>query len=323
MKKKYMFLTYLQSEETSRQYLEQCYKKLDDIDAEKKSYENCRGFMYYLDHGLQMYEQGEKLSPIMQPILYFYGMVHLLKACLLTIRPEYPETTSLLAHGVTARKRKKKNYSFMKDEVKIQHNGLFPYMAAHLLSSKNIPFEKITMEALLALVPEMQPLFHFQNKQTIIPVGKANSPLLEFPVSLLDSYHLTEKAFIKKIEHFLPEIQYADTDKEMIRMEIACPAEEKKTPFYIHMETRQLYFPANREIFLPVSEIMVHYLLLYNLSMLSRYETEWWGDLFTAKSESDYPFILGFLQCTQEKIPLLLEDELKKKLAAGSLPFNR
>src|SRR5690625_7267275 len=99
-------------------------------------------------------------------------MVHLVKACLLTIRPGYPESTSLLAHGVTARKRKKKNYSYMEDEVKIQHNGLFPYMAAHLLSSKSIPFEKISMEALLSLIPEMLPLFQFQNKQTI-KIGRA------------------------------------------------------------------------------------------------------------------------------------------------------
>ncbi|GAB3808114.1 YaaC family protein [Virgibacillus kimchii] len=204
MQEKYMFFTHLQSEETSREYLYHCYQQLEDVDAEKKSYENCRGFMYYLDHGLRMYEQGIETSPIMQPMLYFYGMIHLIKACLLTVRPEYPESTSQLAHGVTARKRKKKNYSFMKDEVKIQHNGLFPYMATHLLASKHIPFEKISMQDLLGLIPEMLPLFHFQNRERMIPVGKLNSPLLAFPISLLDSYHLTEKAFINKLKKYVP-----------------------------------------------------------------------------------------------------------------------
>jgi len=313
MQQKYMFFTYLQSEETSRNFLAQCYQQLENVDAEKKSYENCRAFMYCLNHGMQMYEQGKKVSSIMQPILYFYGMVHLVKGCLLTIRPEYPESTSLLAHGVTARKRKKKNYSFMKDEVKVQHKGLFPYMAAHLLSSKTIPFEKIKMEDLLALIPEMLPLFEFQNRQKLIAVGKKHSPFLEFPASLLDSYHLTEKAFINKIKNYLPEIRFVDIDKKMIRMEAAGEIEEGRTPFFIHASTQLLYFPAERNLLLSVSEIMVHYLLLYNLSMLSRYETEWWGDLFAAKSESDYPFILGFLQCTREKIPALLEKILEKK----------
>src|SRR5690554_765711 len=99
-----MFFAYLQSEESARGYLYHCYKTIKGINAEKMSYENCRRFMHYLDHGMQMYEQGEKITPVIKPILYFYGMVHLLKACLLTIRPEYPESTSLLAHGVSARK---------------------------------------------------------------------------------------------------------------------------------------------------------------------------------------------------------------------------
>jgi len=314
MKPEFMFYTYLQSEETSRSYLAQCYQKLDNVEAEKKSYENCRAFMYYLNHGMQMYEQGKKLSPIMQPMLYFYGMVHLLKACLLTVRPEYPESANLLAHGVTARKRKKKDYSFMEDKVKIQHNGLFPYMAAHLLSSKTIPFEKIKMEHLLALIPEMLPLFQFQNKKKMIAVGKKQSPLLEFPVSLLDNYHLTAKTFINKIKKYIPVIKYMDIDKEMIRIEITHNIEEQKTPFFIDASTNYLYFPTDREWMLPISEIMVHYLLLYNLSMLSRYETEWWGDLFAAKSEKDYPFILAFLQCTHQKIPALLENQLENKL---------
>ncbi|MFA1819620.1 YaaC family protein [Virgibacillus oceani] len=317
-----MFFTYLQSEETSRNYLAQCYQRLENVDAEKKSYENCRAFMYYLDRGMQMYEQGAKLSANMQPILYFYGMVHLVKGCLLTIRPDYPESTNLLAHGVTARKRKKKNYAFMKDEVKIQHKGLFPYMAAHLLSSKTIPFEKIKMEDLLACIPEMLPLFQYQDRKKIIIVGKKHSPLLEFPVSLLDSYHLTEKAFINKIKNFVPEIKYVDIDKEMIRIELVQSIEERNTPFFVHASTKHLYFPADRDLLLPISEIIVHYLLLYNLSMLSRYETEWWGDLFAAKSEIDYPFILQFLQCTQEKIPAMLEDKLEKKLTLNSFPFT-
>jgi hypothetical protein len=248
-------------------------------------------------------------------------MVHLIKACLLTIRPEYPESTSLLAHGVTARKRKKKNYSFMEDEVKIQHKGLFPYMASHLFSGKSVPFEKISMEALMSLIPEMLPFFQFQNKEPLVPVGKVDSTLLTFPITLLDGYHLTENSFIKKMKNYLSDIIYTETDQEIIRIKMAPPIEEKETPFFIHADKQQLYLPGYRSLCFPIPEIMVHYLLLFNLSMLSRYETEWWGDLFTARSESDYPYILGFLQCTQKKIPGMLENELRKKLNRDAFPF--
>ncbi len=53
-------------------------------------------------------------------MLLFYGMSQLFKACLLTIDPNYPESTTVLAHGVTTRKRKKQGYQFLEDEVKVQ-----------------------------------------------------------------------------------------------------------------------------------------------------------------------------------------------------------
>ncbi len=40
--------------------------------------------------------------------------------------------------------------------------------------------------------------------------------------------------------------------------------------------------------------------------MVSRYETEWWGELITTKPNIDHPFIVDFLHHTSKKIPLLL-----------------
>src|SRR5690625_3465222 len=81
-------------------------------------------------------------------------------------------------------------------------------------------------------------------------------------------------------------------------------------PFFIHLVNQSIYFPRTREQYLPISEVMVHYLLLYNLSMLSRYETEWWGDLLMTMPEIDYPFIVHFLNETANKIPTLLGYDL-------------
>src|SRR5699024_10675643 len=111
---------------------------MEDIQSDVKSYENCHAFMYYIEHGIHFYESGKEMDLIVQPIMYFYGMVHLLKAVLLTKRPDYPETTKVLAHGVSSRKRKKQHYTFINDEVKIQHNGLFPYASEHLFFHKNL-----------------------------------------------------------------------------------------------------------------------------------------------------------------------------------------
>src|SRR5699024_7058088 len=121
------FYTYLRTEQGARDYLFHCYKQINNPDCERKSYNNAQTFLYYIDHGLRLYENAKHVDLFFRPVLYFYGMVHLLKACLLSIRPEYPESASLLAHGVSTRKKKKKNYTFMNDEVKVQVQGLFPY----------------------------------------------------------------------------------------------------------------------------------------------------------------------------------------------------
>ncbi|PAV28503.1 hypothetical protein CIL05_16330 [Virgibacillus profundi] len=310
MKKIETFYTYLNSQQTAQQYLLHCYKNMENIDAEAKSYENCNAFMYYLDHGNKFYEDGKKLDMAVQPVLFFYGMVHLLKACLLTKRPNYPESTTLLAHGATSRKKKKKQYSFLDDEVKVQHNGLFPYSMEYLFSTKKSPFEKIKMADLFALIPEMDDLFKLHNQEMMLNVGRVGSPLLEFPALLLDSYHLTATAFIQRMKVHLPTIKYTDSDEEMIRMELSHPLNYTNGPFFIHQSSQKIYFPKKRNHFIPISEVMVHYLLLYNLSMLCRYETEWWGDLLVTKSDLDYPFIRYFLQLTSEKIPILLGNKL-------------
>src|SRR6476620_4268203 len=101
-----------------------------------KSYQNCYPFIYYLEHAKTYYEQANIAPLSIKPILVFYGFSQLLKACLLTIDPNYPESTALLAHGVTTRKRKKQQYEFLKDEVKVQKNGLLPCVADKLFQIK-------------------------------------------------------------------------------------------------------------------------------------------------------------------------------------------
>src|SRR5690625_4399776 len=245
--------------------------------------------MYYIKHGLHFYKTGKKTNIIAQPILFFYGLIHLLKATLLTKRPNYPETTKLLAHGVSSRKRKKKQYSFMNDEVRIQYQGLFPYFSKHLFAIDKFPFEKIKMKNLFALIPEMNTFFNFREEKKMIPIGMIGEEKLSFPMNILDDYHLTENAFLQRIRPFIPDVHSIHSDLKYIHIELTTPILNTTSPFFLHIENNKIYFPMSREHFFSISEVMVHYLLLYNLSMISRYETEWWGDLITNTPDIDYP----------------------------------
>lgn len=301
---------YLNSQQTAQEYLYKSYQKIGEKDAESKSYQNCNAFLYYLQHGKKFYENGQKLDMALQPILLFYGMGHLIKAVLLTKRPDYPESTAMMAHGVSSRKRKKKHYKFIDDEVKIQHKGLFPYMSEHLYHMKSFPFEKISMKRLFSLIPDLVSLFSFHEEIHLIKIGKLGTTYLSFPETILDSYHLTKNSFVNRLTPYLPKIVNISSENQKIIFELEDSfIKQQRGPFFIHMD-QTIYFPKERDAFIPISEIMVHYLLLYNLSMVSRYEAEWWGDLLVNKSEIDYPLITQFLNVTAQKVPFMLGEML-------------
>jgi hypothetical protein len=303
-------LSFFISSAHSQNYLAQCYKQLGINDYERRSFENCYPFIYYLEHGKSYYELS-RISPLsIKPVLLFYGMIQLLKACLLTVDPNYPESTSVLAHGVTTRKRKKQNYEFLQDEVKIQRNGLFTHIAEQMFHMKHLEGEKFTMETLLKRIAELADLFTYSKKAPeLYAVKRINSDTIAVPKSILDRYNMTEERFMEYFKNACPHLDLqpilSQTDKEYIFF--LSPSKKwdglLNSPLTYDYYTDTHYFPLNRELMSIFPETLVHYLLLYNLSMISRYETEWWSDLLHSYSTEDYPFIHQFLSVSADKIP--------------------
>lgn len=306
------FYTYLKSQQTAQEYLLHQYQKLGVENAEALSYENCQTFVYYLNHGLEMYADSKQVGTTIKPVLYFYGMIHLIKACVIAKRPNYPESTTMLAHGVSTRKRKKKVYTFLDDEVKIQQNGLFPYFSEHLFQFKTNSLDKVQMDGLFATIPEMATLYQFHGKETIQAVGTIGANELKFPAQILDNYQITLNAFIRKLEAYIPDIAAVHSSSKVIEIKLTSPILSVTGAFLSNSlsANKPIYYPMHKNPLNQIPEVMIHYLLLYNLSMLSRYETAWWGDLLATKPDQDYPFISHFLEITAWKIPLLLGEYL-------------
>ncbi|MYL34423.1 hypothetical protein GLW08_12895 [Pontibacillus yanchengensis] len=298
----------LQSAPYAQSYLSHCYKKLQYQDIERKSFENTYRLIYYLEHGQTYYEQGKQAPLAIQPVLFFYGMGQLLKALLISKRPDYPETTSILAHGVTTRKRKKQQYSFLQDEVKIQHKGLFSYLAKHLFHVEQYTTEKYSMNDLLSRLPELNPIYTLSSqKQNHIFMEPLDPLLLQIPEAILDDYNWTFSYFThsiqKKHHHISQTVQHGNN----IHISLERPLDNPNHPYFYYDSYEDKYtLSTNRHHLEPFPEILTHYLILYNLSMICRYETEWWGDQIHSFSSEDLVYIKAFLKLTQQKIPLLI-----------------
>ncbi|WP_240376338.1 YaaC family protein [Bacillus piscicola] len=221
-----------ESQEFLCHWLKQQYEKHPDFyqQAATQSYNNTPVFHYEWMIGRSYWKEGLRAPLMIKPLLLFYGMTHLLKGIILLEDPVYPASAEMLAHGVTTRKRKRKGYTFLEDEIKIQKKGFFPHFSNVLFHVEHAAGEKWKMKELLMKEDSLLALF-----QKIIETDNFPSLANELPA------------------------------------------------------------------------VCTHYLLLYNLSMISRYEGEWWGELLSQQQSLDYPFIKSYLEAAGTTIPKLFQ----------------
>ncbi|GAE37243.1 YaaC family protein [Halalkalibacter akibai] len=305
------------SETYSSRFLREQYEKINLTQAKTKSYHVCSSFMYHLQHG-QLYFKQASIAPIeIKPILLFYGYVQLIKACVLTLDPNYPENSQVLAHGVTTRKRKKTSYRFLDDEVKVQKNGLFSLFLEKMFHVKHLEGEKYYMQTLLTHIADMHSLFHTLQRKDLSfkGIAKLNERHVEFSSQVLDLYHMTPNRFEQYIESFNDQykgIRVTEKKTSIILSIPNWPNSFNSSPLLFD-EQNKVYFlkdrNANSQYSLP--EFATHFLLLYNLSMICRYEAEWWGDLIHTFDGVDFPFIFHYLEVAQYKLPQMVFNYLQ------------
>lgn len=298
----------------TKRFLSSCYEKHRFPQAQTLSYHTSFSFIYHLQQGRLYFEQASNAPIHIQPMLLFYGTVQLLKACVLTADPFYPENSAILAHGVTTRKRKKQGYRFLDDEIKIQKNGLFLHSLQKMFHVEHHQTEKYKMNLLFKQIAEMHPLFAtIYNQEISLPVSYRSQ---SFSVSsvLLDDLHMTANRFglfleqhEKKPGHWFNQQIGVQANKHSLTIPLTVkPRLYQSSPWLTSKEGEQRIL-RKRDEMCTLPELSVHYLLLYNLSMICRYEAEWWGELHHTFDGDDLPFIKQYLFIAKDKLPFLFE----------------
>lgn len=302
------FLPY-QSAPFSQNYLRSIYEKREIKEAVSKSYQNGYTFVYYLIHGKRFFDQARTSPYEIKPLLLFYGTVQFCKACLLTVDQDYPENSTVLAHGVSTRKIKKQNFQFLHDSILIQKKGLFPHMAATLFGLGPLEGKKLRMEDLFHYLPDLNSLYKkIKGRRLCRPVEKGEKGSFQVERKLLIDLQMSEERFFRFFKDlFIPNRDLSSKPYFGLK---TVQSSEKKTPFLIDLEGHY-YLPTAKEDYPILPELLVHYLILYNLSMICRYETEWWNDLFLQRSSQDISFIQAFIELTERKIPYLISQFLE------------
>lgn len=202
----------------------------------------------------------------------------------------------------------------------MQKNGLFTHIAEQLFHMKHLEAEKFNMLDLMGNIPELQNLFRYsQRGATLYKIDSTNTNELSFSVNILDRLHMTAERFSRYIESTCKHlsIQHVPGKTSGSNLLFTAPIQSwnpiYSTPLYYEYLADAYYLPITTDPRNPkpvLPELLVHYLLLYNLSMISRYETDWWYDLLGSYGSEDYPFIYQFLTISAQKIPYYISSFL-------------
>ncbi|MBB5174943.1 YaaC family protein [Texcoconibacillus texcoconensis] len=306
----YMF----HSSDYVKSFLSNKYKKFSKSEREQLAYQNCYRFTYFLRYGEKYLTTAKNVTTDIQPLLLFYCLSQWMKAILLIADPHYPSSTKQLAHGVSTRKRKRQNYSFLKDEVKVQKEGFFGHFSHKVFHVKQFSGECYVIRQLLRKIPNLYILFQqLESTSVASSVGHQNDSKITIPYERVDSFTISHHETIQKLRWHCSSPLHIDMNEN----DMSIKGDQSFRSMLYHPfftdEDGHLWFPHHEEELQLLPEILVHYLLLYQLSMVCRYEMEWWGDLFYGEGTNDLAFIESYLHVAIERIPELIIDFLELK----------
>lgn len=324
-------LRFLETEPTARKYLSVCYQGMGLEHPDRLAYQQSTRFLYLWKQARQFYTTAAVSDLSIQPLLLFYGCTHLLKGMLLTRDPSYPQNSRVLQHGVTTRKLKRSAYILTEDEVRPQKEGFFAHLT-HLFHLTPIQ-DRYLVHDLFACIPGVseayalitgkKPLWLRVEVSPILPekdprdvfTSSGDSALI-FPDSREGPLTYSTETFVQYIRRLAPSTSKMDNirwregiSKELLLSQSALSQLEQHPLFRV--KGNAVYFWNGPSDSLPLPEWASHYLLLYLLSMLCRYETEWWGELTLTHGFAERFLVEHFLEHHTNTFPIIIMKQIQ------------
>ncbi|MFD1397665.1 YaaC family protein [Kroppenstedtia eburnea] len=321
----------LENESTLRTFLESKYRKQGMEHPSRAAFRAAQPLMYHVKQAREYYRAARESDLFVRPLLAYYGMITLSKVLMLTMVPDYPENAAVLRHGISTRRRKRGDYQFFADEVRVQREGLFPELARNRGWGVLVG-ESWTPRELFSLIPELQDGYRqLFSEETLVPVAVPDVPAvpgqgmpLVLEERILDALHLTPRGLVNRLNRFSPGGEVRFTCEEL---PVSVPGIllfwHHPRISHVNQWERGFAHPLFREDMhgnhwlLPfqrvetcIPELLVHYALLFALSMLCRYEPPLWGEMIHGMASEEMVLIQEFLQVTQRKFPNLILNEL-------------
>ncbi|MGD8192603.1 YaaC family protein [Brevibacillus ginsengisoli] len=306
---------YLETEPTARKFLCHQYQLQQIAHPDRHAFHQSNRFLYTIKQARAYYQAAQGADLLIKPLLLFYGCINLLKALLISQDPLYPQNTRMLQHGASTRKIKRNPYSLLEDEVRPQKEGLFSVLAIKF--PLPIMSDRYTVHQLFSYLPEMhQDLNRLVEKRYWHKVSLGASHdryVLTFPKVENGMLLYSSETFLDLLNRLLPEdIPARFEDKDLQDYSTSATKTVSFDPVLLPHLTRHPLFSKHAENLYfwnhstddpPLPKWATHYLLLYLLGMLCRYETAWWGELVLSHSYAEIYLVEQFLRTHEIEFP--------------------
>jgi hypothetical protein len=298
-------LSYFESLHNAQQFLKGKFslpdKDLGDV---------AKSLAYTMRTAREYYEAAGRVTTLTQPLLIFYGMTALSKAVFMT---KHGKKSPSKGHGLRKVEGWKGTLAELSAEV--TKDGTFPQFHG-CYSGKDLDKLTFSVKDFLSLVPEVKVEFEtvYHEKSKALKIQRRHNQV-HVVDSELDQYgDLSELIFAIPGMHdvYIPEPVQLENKLVLFYSYVNLGAKDPSIRAISGDE--YLVLPLSRSserVCIP--EMSVHFMLMYLLGMLSRYQPTEWGEIIGGEKTGEIYIIQKFLDTTVRKFPNLTLNELRDR----------
>lgn len=304
IKEIWSMLNYFESEHNVRQFLNRNETGHKDVPPNTIE-EIAESLSSTTKAAREYYQAAEGVTILTRPLLLFYGMTALSKVLFMAIHRKKSPSSS---HGLE--RVKGWNGVFPELSVRVGKNGTFPQF--HGCYSKGSLYgAEFSLKELLSLVPETKVAFEtvYDEKSRAVKVERS----LRATYIIDSDIHKYKdmKTLLCQIPGFKERYgdQYAETGD---RFALYCWNHGIEDPVTRAVSGEEYFvLPLTKQARIyALPEMSTHFLIMYLLGMLARYQPKEWGEIIKGEKSGELYIIQNFLETTRRKFPNLILNEL-------------
>jgi len=307
----------------------------EDPDATSHSF-TLSSYISQARHFLQCAESSDLR---VRPLLLYYGLLQLAKATILVYLPHQDHTLESQKHGLSIPRLKKQTH-YWKNNIWVQHHGVFGDWLLAQATAEGIQdsissLEKlpISVSQLWACIPEAAPILSvlgIQSRTTCIQAAQINSNqhiTLTVDRRWASQCKLTMDE-CAKFAHDVYTQQAPESNLEihwLSSSEINCPQIDVNNqmdasilahhPWANLKRQHSVYWsipplPSARLSSTALAEPFIHFMLLFQASMLARYDAEQWSELLCDEMTPEALLIELLCSLANKLLPVYFANQL-------------